>query len=382
MARILILDAVVSTLSLQRGIVGAADGHTIHWYALAPMKATAPEIASITVSYTARIQQSTFVKRFLMPLDVLQLAALIRHLKIDLIHVHYAFAYLLPLAFPPSLPVIVTTMGGDILADQSYNGRFRPPWTNRLLERANAITVKSAFLEAAVTNINPAWREKLERITWGVDTTRFRPGLDTREIRQRHNLPDQGVILFDLRLGEPFYRKHVILKAFARITAEVDAYLLIATYRAVPAYIEELRQLADSLGVMERVRFVGAIPHEDMPLYLNLADVNIAIPPSDGLPQSLYEAMACGSFPIMSDLPQYRGLLEHGVNTLLVPAGEDDTHITALADAVRRIANDADWRRRAALDNRNRILHEANEGIEARRILTLYERLLAHRHEV
>ncbi len=382
MARILILDAVVSTLSLQRGIVGAAGGHTIHWYALAPLKASAPEIASITVSYAARIQRPTFAKRFLMPLDVLQLATLIRRLKIDLIHVHFAFAYLLPLAFPPSLPVVVTTMGGDILADQFYNGRFRPTWTNRLLERANAITVKSAFLDAAITNINPAWGEKVERITWGVDTRHFRPGLDTSEIRQRHNLPEQGAILFDFRLGEPFYRKHVILKAFARIAAEVGAFLLIATYRAVPAYVESLRQLADSLGVTERVRFVGAIPHEEMPLYLNLADVNIAIPPSDGLPQSLYEAMACGSFPIMSDLPQYRGLLEHGVNAVLVPAGEDDTHITALADALHRVVNDADWRRRAALDNRTRILSEADQEVETRRILTLYERLLAHGHEV
>ena len=56
-----------------------------------------------------------------------------------------------------------------------------------------------------------------------------------------------------------------------------------------------LRQLASSLGVIDRVRFLGAVPHGDLPLVLSAADVFVLPTASEGLANAWVEALACGT---------------------------------------------------------------------------------------
>lgn len=55
-----------------------------------------------------------------------------------------------------------------------------------------------------------------------------------------------------------------------------------------------LRTLAQSLGVSERVRFVGHVSHADMPAYLQASDIFIRPSRSEGFGASFVEAMAAG----------------------------------------------------------------------------------------
>jgi glycosyltransferase involved in cell wall biosynthesis len=63
---------------------------------------------------------------------------------------------------------------------------------------------------------------------------------------------------------------------------------------------------------------VGSIPHAEMPLWQNLAEAVVMVPRSDGMPNSLLEAMACGAVPVLNRLPQYAELIRHGENGLFV----------------------------------------------------------------
>jgi glycosyltransferase involved in cell wall biosynthesis len=72
------------------------------------------------------------------------------------------------------------------------------------------------------------------------------------------------------------------------------------------------------------------------------AKAHIAVLPSrrEGLPLSLLEAAACGRPLVATDVPGCREIARPGVNALLVPV--DDAQ--ALADAVRKLAHDAEMR--------------------------------------
>ena len=52
---------------------------------------------------------------------------------------------------------------------------------------------------------------------------------------------------------------------------------------------------------------------------MHAADVFVSVPSSDGTSVALLQAMAAGCFPIVSDLPSQRELIDHGVNGLRVP---------------------------------------------------------------
>src|SRR6185436_888878 len=104
---------------------------------------------------------------------------------------------------------------------------------------------------------------------------------------------------------------------------------------ADPAYAASLRQRGSDLRVAEHVRFVVPLAYAEMPQWMNLAVVVVMVPPSDGMPSTLLEAMACGAVPVLNRLPQYAELIEHGRNGFLVdPHGGDlaGALIAALSD--------------------------------------------------
>jgi glycosyltransferase involved in cell wall biosynthesis len=102
---------------------------------------------------------------------------------------------------------------------------------------------------------------------------------------------------------------------------------------------------------------------------------HIAVLPSlrEGLPLSLLEAAACARPLVATDVPGCREIARNGVNALLVPPHE----VTALADAIGRLADDADLRRRFAAAGRRIVEDEFSHVRIGKDIVALYQRLLA-----
>jgi glycosyltransferase involved in cell wall biosynthesis len=82
------------------------------------------------------------------------------------------------------------------------------------------------------------------------------------------------------------------------------------------------------------------IANEDVPVTMRAADA-VIIPSRheypEGLPLTIYEALAARTPIIASDHPMFRGALAHEETALVFPAGD----VGALADAIRRLTTDA-----------------------------------------
>ncbi len=83
-------------------------------------------------------------------------------------------------------------------------------------------------------------------------------------------------------------------------------------YGATPEYRAKLDDRIAALGLQQNVTFVGKIAHERMPLFYSMADVSVGIPKSDGLPQTLLEAMACGVPNVIGRLDRYGEIVRDG----------------------------------------------------------------------
>jgi len=160
-----------------------------------------------------------------------------------------------------------------------------------------------------------------------------------------HDLSRPPVVLSTRSLDTPLYNVDTIVRAMARVRERVPAAQLIVAGdgRLRP----RLEALARRLGLSEVVRFAGALSQEALRDALTDAKVFVSVPSSDGTSVALLQAMAAGCFPIVSDLPSQRELVD-GERGLRVPVRDG----TALAQAIIRALEEHDLRRAAVEANR------------------------------
>jgi len=294
----------------------------------------------------------------------------------DVLHVHYAGNKLSTMALVSGVhPLVVTVMGGDVQPEQHLGGlaRLERRATRRLLEEADLILAKSEALRPEILAFGP-FESKVETVRWGVDPERFRPRPDEAAVlRAGLGLADDDRVILSPRLLRPLYNIHLLVEALPLVLAQVPrAVLLLSEHRAEAAYREALGARVKDLGLGDRVRFIGRIEHKDMPAFYSLAEVSVNLPFSDGLPQSLFEAMACGTPSLLGRLPWYAEVVTDGEHVLLA-----DLERSAVADSLVRMLTDEPMRRALADAGRRRVLEVACLPREAERVEGFYERLLA-----
>lgn len=120
---------------------------------------------------------------------------------------------------------------------------------------------------------------------------------------------------------------------------------------------DRLRALASSLGVADRVRFLGQLPRDEV--LARLAEVHALVQPSlhDSGGSVCLEALAAGR-PVVGFA--LGGTVVHAppAAARLVPAPDPETAVAALADAMREVASDPEARRRMGLAGRRIVAEE------------------------
>ena len=98
---------------------------------------------------------------------------------------------------------------------------------------------------------------------------------------------------------------------------------------------------AEKLGLQQAVQFLGRIPNEDVSQ--RMQDADILLVPSrhsyaEGMPNTIYEALASASPLIISNHPAFENRLRPEQDCLVVPAADP----SALADGMQRLCRDRD----------------------------------------
>jgi glycosyltransferase involved in cell wall biosynthesis len=145
-------------------------------------------------------------------------------------------------------------------------------------------------------------RERITIHRTGLDRAVFRP-LDRAECRARLGLPEDAPVL--ACVGALIARKgqaHAI-DALPHLPGAI--LLLAGTGPDAPA----LRARAQRLGVADRLRLLGPVPHAELPQVLSAADVFVLPTASEGLANAWVEALACGVPVVTTPIPGARELL-------------------------------------------------------------------------
>ena len=323
------------------------------------------------------LSQTRGPRRIGRVISAVRLGRELARLQPDVVHAHYVRGFAWGAGWNLRAPLVVTPWGSDVLEEQgAFEEWYSRSLTRRVLNRANVVTVHSAYMEQRVRSLlnqGPT----VVRIGWGVDLTRFKGELGVGQLRRQGGLRGDQPVLFSPRLMQRLYRHERIIQAMPAILKRVpEAVLVLAEHCPDVAYVEELKQLVEQLKLTTQVRFVGSLPYEQMPLWYNLADATVMVPESDGMPNSLLEAMACGSVPVVAKLPQYRGVVEPGVQGFVV-----EPESSAISQAVIKAMTEPVLRREMANRNRAWVETQADQNKEMARMERWYERLAGGERE-
>ena len=124
-------------------------------------------------------------------------------------------------------------------------------------------------------------------------------------------------IIYSNRLHSPLYRIDKGIKAFANFVSKPkfeDWQLVVAA----TGKEKEFQQLSQSLGIEDKVKFVGWLSQKENAEYYAKSKIYISLPKSDSFPISLIEAMSGECLCIVSDLPAYKGIMKNNENCLVV----------------------------------------------------------------
>lgn len=139
-------------------------------------------------------------------------------------------------------------------------------------------------------------RERITLHRTGLDATRFRPR-DQGACRDQLGLPHGVPVLATVGALIPRKGQRFAIHALSHLP---DALLVLAGTGPDEA---ALRAQAKELGLADRVRFLGAVPHGDLPVLLNAADVFVLPTASEGLANAWVEALACGTPVVTTPIP-------------------------------------------------------------------------------
>lgn len=195
-----------------------------------------------------------------------------------------------------------------------------------LYRRAHAIVVQT---NAAASYFGPPLRAKTIVIPNPVPPP---PKRASGELRSGNQLMAMGRLCeakgFDL-----------LLRAFAAVADQHPDWNLTIWGEGLQR--GQLERLRDDLGLAERARLPGRTrtPAAEM----QRADIFVLSSRYEGFPNVLVEAMACGAAAISFACPSGpAGIIEHGVNGVLVPPRD----VSALAGAIAALMSDEAERRR------------------------------------
>jgi teichuronic acid biosynthesis glycosyltransferase TuaC len=252
---------------------------------------------------------------FMHPLFMfVPLLRLIRHLegkeRIDLINAHWIFPDGVAaswVAQKMQKPLVLTGLGCDL--NHYPLLPFRRKQIQKALNLAKLITVKGNGLKCKVLDMGIP-KQKVSVIPNGLDLKRFKI-MGRKDTRQRLGIHGNGpFFLFVGSLDHVKGGRHLI-EAIGGIAKNNEHHPHLLMVGDGPLH-EALLLQAKQLGIANRVSFVGKRPHNEIPLWMNAADVFCLPSIREGRPNVLLEALSCGTPAVASDVGAVSEIIHEG----------------------------------------------------------------------
>lgn len=204
----------------------------------------------------------------------------------------------------------------------------------------------------------------------GVRTDVFCPGAVDLDLRRRWNIPEDAPVIINPRGVKPYIRTDTFFQAIPLILAKHPSTYFVGAMMEGNSVAENW---ISRLGIEKSITCLPFVTHDEMAQFFRLAAVTVSPADHDGTPNTLLEAMSCGTFPVAGNIESVREWIKSGENGLLF----DQSDPASLAQAVIQALGDAALRDRAVPLNQQLIRDRADYGVSMHKADEFYQTLIA-----
>lgn len=236
---------------------------------------------------------------YFLPSNLFRTALLIRRNRYDLIHTQASKdLWILVPALKTAgsrIPLILTKQVGSFIVKKDLLHRF-------LYNRLTLALAISNVIRTNLLDTTPLKKEKVELLHNSVDTRRFDPAkTDTAVLRRQYSIADDEIAIGMLARFSPGKGHEEFLSAAQQLLKKYSRLRFVIVgeaSRGEDQYAADIRQMAASLGISDRVIFTGF--RSDIPEVLASLDIFAFPSHSEAFGIALIEAMAMGKPSVCS----------------------------------------------------------------------------------
>ncbi len=291
-----------------------------------------------------------------------RLARLFRKVHPDIIHSRNAesFFYAYLGAKLAGVKCIVHSEHGRTFNDRKIRFLMQK-WFS---EYTHAIFSVSTQLKADLVKHIHIPKERIEVLHNGVDLNQFK-SVQRQVVRDKLGFRDDQIIIGSVGRLVAVKNYALLLSAFHQLNLKNAVVMLVGE----GGERKILEELAQSLAIADRVHFLG---HRDDVAELLLAmDIFVLPSVSEGMSNTLLEAMAVGIAPVASDVGGNPEIVEHGVSGFVFPSRDE----SALREYLMMLATDTALRGEIGSAARDKVKKEFTIDAMVARYESLYHRV-------
>ena len=314
--------------------------------------------ANIAASWLARIQVPFFLLAFVW-------SAMRAAKGADLVHCHWTATGWVAICANKlhRLPLVLSVRGSDI---NVMTNRFARRVNKHVYGVVDRVLAVSEDIAGVLKSVGVA-SEKIEIVHNGVDS-RFKPR-DKATSRSALDLPTDKFLALFVGLISPVKGVDRLVRAVRLID---DDSLYCVLVGDGPSRVE-MEKLAAKENIQASLHFVGRQSTETIPMWMNAADLLVLPSLSEGRPNVVLEAQACGTAVVATNVGGTPELIRHEETGLLVE--KDD--VPALAEGIARLMHDEELRERLSQEGRLQIQESGlTWSASAARVESIYQELL------
>jgi glycosyltransferase involved in cell wall biosynthesis len=263
-------------------------------------------------------------------------------------------------------PVLVKVLRGGGRGD-IYKLKKRPfwkPYFQNLKRRVDGFLVISQEIDAELSALGVP-KEKRVFLPNGVNTERCTPISDERKrkLRNELSLPAEATLVAYVGRLVPEKRVDHLLRLWPQIQSnDPTARLLMVGEGSEESRLKSM--------AVDGAQFTGQV--KDAVSYLQAADLFVLPSSTEGLSNSMLEAMSCGLPVLATTVGGAPDVIEHGKSGFLIPPDDMDS----LQRGLQTLLADGTLRFTLGTNARARILADFSLDSIADRLAALYKRLL------
>ncbi len=305
-------------------------------------------------------------KAWMYPKALPKLKTMVKKLQPDIIHAHYISSYGLVGSFLNFHPYIVSVWGSDI---------FDFPNKSFMCRKLIQYVFKKADTILSTSNIMKLETQKYTNkgvivTPFGVDCNKFKP---MPELRTKDK-----IIIGTIKTLEPKYGIKYLIKAFKILVDKYPDLPLELHIVGGGSLKKQLQRLSKSLNIINKVKLLGNIPHDEVPKYFNTFSVSVSISESESFGVAVLEAEACGIPVIVSDIGGLPEVVENKKTGFIVPCRNPEE----TAKAIEKIVLNSELHNVLSTNAREFIIKNYSWDICLKKMMNIYKKIIKDNSDV